>query len=491
MRKGFRWLSVLLALILVMQLSVVSFAKTNAAEGSIRNENDTETEDEIKSEEEEEEDDSTYTYRLKGFGFEVGTGWTIIEEEQETYDLTSFEVDEDFSIHVFAVDRENQGTVMDMLAEAFPDEDPSAPDYSHKMSCYLCGIDCPQGDGYKVKLLDLMDYSDFDDALYWYIYDDESFVKGAAYYMDGTSLILAADCSGITPAQDYAYTRLLATITWDEDETGESSDRPYDTAEPAAVEEPQGKLMEARAVFTDGEGKQIDEDYHASFTYDENDVLIGVTLYMGDDREFTSCVNYTYENGLLTEGSIASISEENIVGRFEIRYDDEDRIQCISRYGTSMPLPIITGTDGVESFSLNGLLRSIRALAIPQMLAEADTLVNEVTYIYDDAGRVTGRSVSLPTSWSEYEVVYEYDDAEGTLSYQYSNNGSDIAGTYSFDRDGRITEDSVLSTTSRYTNTYEYDAAGTLISFVRDNYDLYTEELLSTIATEFECTYAE
>ena len=221
--KGLRVLAILLSFVLAL-LPVVNTAAADMTKGRILSEA---AEDELEEEEEDEEEEEEVEeivdyydiYEMNGFTFEVNEDWEIEEDDDlDAYTRVIFHVDDDFSIHVAAVNEDEQRAVVKMITEEFPDASTEDKDYSHRMTCFLCGVDCPSGKNLKVNRQDLDEYTDLDSALFWFIYDKENYAKGGAYYMEGVSLFIAADCSDLTPAQDIALMHVLTTVCWPEEE---------------------------------------------------------------------------------------------------------------------------------------------------------------------------------------------------------------------------------------------------------------------------------
>ena len=231
-RRFMRILTILLSFLLILQLSVVSFAE--AAEEAA----DT-GEEEAYDEDGEEEDtasaDGYEKFSINGYAFEVSTDWDV--EEDEVFngcDRVSFTVDDEFSVKLITVSEESADGLMNYVYENLPDQDLDADDASHRVSCLLCGIDCPSGRGLRASQLNVTDHYDIYSSLLWFIYDKENYVKGGAYSSEDTrSIIIAADCSDLTPARDAALTRILSTI-----EVSDEADTTANTIEYTEIDVP-------------------------------------------------------------------------------------------------------------------------------------------------------------------------------------------------------------------------------------------------------------
>ena len=166
-------LSLLLVTVLAVQLSVAGFAAVPAQEPLY-----------------------SQLYETASFRFRISPDWEIDEGDPEAAAKhIVFHAEDGFTIHALEVPNRVDPYVVDGFQENI---------------CALCEIPCPSGDALKADLYDFCGFTD--ETTFFDIYDDQAYVKGGVFTDESSTLIVAADCSEMTPEHDVALSRLLMTM---------------------------------------------------------------------------------------------------------------------------------------------------------------------------------------------------------------------------------------------------------------------------------------
>ena len=269
--------ALLFALVLVVQLPVLSHAEA--------------------AEEIEEEAEYEF-YEMEDYSFQVDASWDVEEDEQEYLSRIIFTADDGFSIHVALIREENQSDLDELMAEALADVPPEAQDYAHQRCCFLCGLDCPSGEGQKAGFFNYV--PETDEAVIFYVYDSERYVKGCGFYSDNeNTLVIAADCTDAAPSDDAALMRMIASVTSEDDldieeETEEEDelDRKYLWGESQdAVEEAEGEADSYIGERGDPECELIyfreiqDEEWLLFYSFDEDGLYEAKYAFLNSGAE--------------------------------------------------------------------------------------------------------------------------------------------------------------------------------------------------------------
>ena len=451
-QKVMRMFAFLLSFLLILQLSVVSFAKsadqTVKAEAKEAVEEDPEDEDEEAAEddaafeededEDEDEDEEAYYvyYTMDGFSFLVDWNWDKDTEDLGAFQRVNFTVDKDFSIHAAMFTKDDEDAIQELLYDMDPDTDPDDPYYAQKQACFLCGIDYSPDAEYTSEIISPTGYETLSDARFWYLFDDMNCVKGGTFCADDYVLILAADCTELTPAQDTALMHALSTVYWYGPKAGKDEDESEnDETEESAYEKYNfnGFTFEISPDWEAGEAEEVYTGCsHMSFAVDEDFSISMITI---DDAYSEDLMDYIY----------------NQLPDLDMRADEAPhRISCF-----------LCGVDCPSGKKLNAPQLDITD-------SYSDLYSALVWFIYDQENYVKGGAFSVEESGiiiaadcSEYTP--EHDAAItrvlSTIGFEEGSPEEEAAAQTYEEIDVPYIEEAVLEIDPITPNTYTADSA--------------------------------
>ena len=301
------FLAVIFSLLLAFQLPLTSLAAAEEAAPS-------------DSEEASEGEEIYYAnIKIDNFSFDINWDWDKETEKLDYGSRTVFSAEDGFSVSIVSINLADAELVIkDFLEEEYPEADPANAAYLPSSCCILSGISRPEGEDLQTETIDVSGYQDLSDAFYWYIYDEESYVKGGFFTMDEYMLIIAADCAALTPAEDTALTHMLATVEWQgpvyDDDDDDFDDDDFDDPDDDDFDDPDDDDDFDDEDFDDPDDDEDfddDDDQYEEYEFDGFSFEINRAWEIEKEELYEGCsrVTFTLEDGY--SFGVASMSREN------------------------------------------------------------------------------------------------------------------------------------------------------------------------------------